>query len=116
MMNNFWSKIKKFFNTIFKKQKYLPQVDEKIKNNEKNIHYDNTISQLKMENLKNRGNKDIINIVEKNKNVIFNLTEDQLAIVQKCYEDEIKRVRLDIARLSEEEKNLRNQLKNAQDV
>lgn len=94
-----YTNIKEFFYNIFNKNKLMleepkEEVEAKNKSNEIKI---NSIDKLKQENKKRENIKEIVEITEKNPEVLNNLSVKQLKVIDNYYDESLEEINKKIA-------------------
>lgn len=88
-----YTNIKEFFYNIFNKNKLMLE-EPKNKSNETKI---NSIDKLKQENKKRENIKEIVEITEKNPEVLNNLSVKQLKVIDNYYDESLEEINKKIA-------------------
>ena len=90
--DGFFSKIKKFFSNIFKKNSVATQELEVIKENKIEINTNESdFDKMKVASNRVRIKEDILSLVEKNPALIENLSLDKLKELDKMYDEIIEK-------------------------
>ena len=89
--NDFFSKIRNFFKKLFYKK--AAQLEQNIEvKKETNVNQDNDITNMRKASQNIRLKDDILSIVEKNPDIIDNLSEENLVRLDKLCDEEMSKL------------------------